>query len=207
MQPISFLDSHSLSQSSSTTDNHHSQSPLDFSIPILSNGDGRVDRMIPQQEDFCFTQNIGVALQPLPTMPDDYSQSYPTRAISASPPRVVSLMTPLPESADFTQTNAGDSAVTHMAHPEGPHLPPVQRLKIATQAVKTASKRRRKSAVTFMCDWPGCVDTFTTKHNLRNHLISHLGIRNYQCDVCKRTFGVAHVLTRHRKKCHAADSN
>lgn len=167
MQPVSFMDSHFLSQPPSTLDNHYSQSSLNFSIPILSNGDCRVDRMIPQLEDVCFTQNIGVALQPLSTVPDHYSQSSPTRALSTSPIRA-SLMRPLPEGADLRQTNGGDSAVTHMAHPEGTHFPPGQRLKIATDAVKKASERRRKHAVKFKCDWPGCVSDFTTKHNLNS---------------------------------------
>ncbi|EDR00945.1 uncharacterized protein LACBIDRAFT_312711 [Laccaria bicolor S238N-H82] len=206
MQFVPFWDSHFLSQPSSTMDYHYSQSSPNFSIPILSNGDGRVDRMIPPQEDLCFTQNIGVALQPLSAMPDQYSQSYPTGAISTSPIRA-SRMTPWPEGTDFTQTNGSDSAVTHMAHPEATHFPPGQRPKIATEAVKKASERRRRHAAKFNCEWPGCVSDFTTKHNLQNHLNSHLGIRNYQCDVCKRTFGVAHVLTRHRKKCRATDSN
>lgn len=209
MQPASSLDSHFLSQSSSTMDSYFSQFSLDFSIPILSNGDGRVDRMIPQLEDV-FTQNIGVALQPLSTMPDQYSQSSPTHAISTSPIRD-SLMTPWPGGGDFTQTNGGDSTVTHMDHPTLPseptHFPPGQRRKIATDAVKKASVRRRKKPGKFKCSLPGCVSDFTTKHNLENHLNSHLGIRNYQCDACMRTFGVAHVLTRHRKTCSATDRN
>jgi hypothetical protein len=164
MQPISFLDSHFLSQPSSTMDNYHSQSSLNFSIPILSNDDGRVDHTIPQLEDVCFTQNIGAALS---TMPDHYSQSSPTRAISTSPIRV-SFMTPWSDGDDFRQTNGGDSAVTHMAHPEATHFPPGQRLKIATDGVKKASERRRKHPVKFKCEWPGCVSDFTTKHNLNS---------------------------------------
>ena len=164
LQPVSFPDSHFLSQPSSTMDNHYAQSSPNLSFPILSNGDGCVDRMMPQMEDVWFMENIGVALQP---MPDQYSQSSPTCAIPKSPIRA-SLMTPWPEGDDFTQTNGGDSAVTHMAHAGATHFPPGQRLKIATEAVKKASERRRKHAVKFKCDWPGCISDFTTKHNLHS---------------------------------------
>ncbi|KAJ7036304.1 hypothetical protein C8F04DRAFT_483801 [Mycena alexandri] len=70
---------------------------------------------------------------------------------------------------------------------------------VATLATRRAAKFRRKKDAPFVCRF--CSADFTAKHNLKNHLNSHDSVKNFMCDKCFESFGTAHVLRRHVKKC------
>ncbi|KAJ7168592.1 hypothetical protein C8R46DRAFT_237439 [Mycena filopes] len=75
---------------------------------------------------------------------------------------------------------------------------------VATEATVRASRERRKNPTEvgkFVC--PECGNDFTAKHNLKNHMNSHNGVKPFICEDCGQSFGTAHVLKRHQPKCKA----
>ncbi|KAJ7613942.1 hypothetical protein FB45DRAFT_1008759 [Roridomyces roridus] len=84
---------------------------------------------------------------------------------------------------------------------EGPATSQPIRAQVVTDATVRASTSRRKDPSKigdFICGV--CGYDFTAKHNLTNHMNSHLDIKNFKCG-CGQRFGTAHVLKRHRSKC------
>lgn len=86
----------------------------------------------------------------------------------------------------------------------GTELPP--RAVVASPEQVSASNRRRTNAVPgrFVCDL--CPQNFTAKHNLKNHVNSHLQKKPHCCtgsSGCGSSFGTRSSLNRHRKKCKA----
>ncbi|TEB29383.1 hypothetical protein FA13DRAFT_639673 [Coprinellus micaceus] len=67
-----------------------------------------------------------------------------------------------------------------------------------TQTIRTKKPR-------FKCDM--CDQTFTTNHNLKNHVNVHLGIKEHSCASCGRDFTTQSVLARHLKTCKSANRN
>ncbi|KAJ6512763.1 hypothetical protein C8R45DRAFT_326820 [Mycena sanguinolenta] len=72
---------------------------------------------------------------------------------------------------------------------------------VSTEAGRRASDARCKGPARFSCEY--CGATFTTKHNLRNHLKSHTSTQDCICEMCGRGFSTTHVLKRHEPKCNA----
>ncbi|KAF9000727.1 hypothetical protein BDQ17DRAFT_1359439 [Cyathus striatus] len=68
--------------------------------------------------------------------------------------------------------------------------------------IKAAEARRTKQA-RFQCD--RCPQSFTTNHNLKNHLNVHLGVKPFQCVKCQRMSTTQSVHTRHMKTCKAPE--
>ncbi|KAF5367187.1 hypothetical protein D9758_003893 [Tetrapyrgos nigripes] len=77
------------------------------------------------------------------------------------------------------------------------------RFEVATKAVVAAAKKRRRTdkAHRKLFDCPHCGSSFTSSQNLRYHVDSHQGIKNFRCQDCGRAFGTPHVLRRHHKTC------
>uniref|UniRef100_A0A0W0EZZ3 C2H2-type domain-containing protein n=1 Tax=Moniliophthora roreri TaxID=221103 RepID=A0A0W0EZZ3_MONRR len=72
---------------------------------------------------------------------------------------------------------------------------------VGSDALLHASMRRRERNPSYFCPYQGCAASFTAKHNLKNHLNSHQGIRPFTCKGCHRSFGTKHVLKRHKNTC------
>ncbi|KAI5892303.1 uncharacterized protein SCHCODRAFT_02502894 [Schizophyllum commune H4-8] len=79
---------------------------------------------------------------------------------------------------------------------------PISRPHIATDAMRRLSRERRTRPAEYGCNV--CGATFTAKHNLRNHLRSHEGRRDFVCAVCQATFINPGVRDRHQSKCTGA---
>ncbi|KAJ8072181.1 hypothetical protein PM082_015739 [Marasmius tenuissimus] len=75
---------------------------------------------------------------------------------------------------------------------------------VASASVAAASQARRKKEPIFICSVAGCNQRFTAKHNLKNHVNAHSGIRPFACSFCAKEFTTKHVLNRHEKTCKAA---
>ncbi|KAJ7649768.1 hypothetical protein FB45DRAFT_2521 [Roridomyces roridus] len=91
--------------------------------------------------------------------------------------------------------------------PEGPMSSQPIRAQVGTDAKVRASTARRKDPFkigAFICNV--CGHDFTAKHNLTNHMNSHLVIKNFECG-CGEQFGTAHVLKRHKAKCSSQDGS
>lgn len=76
--------------------------------------------------------------------------------------------------------------------------------KVASNAGIKASEARRTKEARFKCD--SCGQTFTTNHNLKNHLNVHLGVKEHTCGSCRRDFTTQSVLARHMKTCKVANA-
>jgi hypothetical protein len=76
--------------------------------------------------------------------------------------------------------------------------------KVASNAGIKASEARRTKEARFKCDI--CSQTFTTNHNLKNHLNVHLGVKEHSCGSCRRDFTTQSVLARHMKTCKVANT-
>ncbi|KAI3602385.1 hypothetical protein WG66_011272, partial [Moniliophthora roreri] len=76
---------------------------------------------------------------------------------------------------------------------------------VATEGVVDASHRRRRSAKPgrlYKCtSFPPCQATFTTSHNLKNHIDSHLGNKQHQCSFCPARTVTQSDIKRHEKTC------
>ncbi|KAL1687759.1 hypothetical protein GGG16DRAFT_61431 [Schizophyllum commune] len=79
---------------------------------------------------------------------------------------------------------------------------PISRPHIATDAMRRLSLERRTRPAEYGCNV--CGATFTARHNLRNHLRSHEGRRDFVCAVCQATFINPGVRDRHQAKCTGA---
>ncbi|EAU85660.1 hypothetical protein CC1G_10932 [Coprinopsis cinerea okayama7 len=77
--------------------------------------------------------------------------------------------------------------------------------KVASQAGIKASARRRTKEAKFSCTL--CSQTFTTNHNLKNHMNVHLGVKEHECPDCNRAFTTQSVLARHTKTCKLNPDN
>ncbi|KAG7089238.1 hypothetical protein E1B28_010937 [Marasmius oreades] len=76
---------------------------------------------------------------------------------------------------------------------------------VASEEVVIASKNRRTTQTPrFRCPIKGCRADFTAKHNLKNHLNAHNGVKKYGCESCQRKYTTSHVLKRHKKTCKQA---
>lgn len=51
----------------------------------------------------------------------------------------------------------------------------------------------------WVCKYPDCDKRFGRKENIKSHVQTHLGDRQYRCDVCKKCFVRQHDLKRHSK--------
>ncbi|KAJ8691658.1 Zinc finger protein 40 [Pleurotus ostreatus] len=81
---------------------------------------------------------------------------------------------------------------------------PVVRPVVASQATIDAAKKKRRGQAPFAC--PHCPNSFTTKKNRNYHILSHMGVRPFGCDVCGLLFRAKGDLSRHKKSkkhCHA----
>lgn len=79
---------------------------------------------------------------------------------------------------------------------------PLRHLQVASPAGVHAANLRRKRKAKFQCTYTDvCQATFTTKHNLQNHLNSHEGRRPYACVSCGADFTTLNVKRRHEKNC------
>ncbi|KAJ7202266.1 hypothetical protein C8J57DRAFT_403933 [Mycena rebaudengoi] len=78
---------------------------------------------------------------------------------------------------------------------------PVQHAVVGSVAGTQAASRPRKNKPSFRCKFEACSATFTSKHNLKNHMNSHYGIRPYGCPKCDATFTTPAVKSRHFKSC------
>ena len=50
---------------------------------------------------------------------------------------------------------------------------------------------------TFRCDYANCTKVFTTRFSLRRHYLTHLGIKEHQCQFCGKRFSLAQYLKEH----------
>ncbi|KAL0575496.1 hypothetical protein V5O48_006481 [Marasmius crinis-equi] len=76
---------------------------------------------------------------------------------------------------------------------------------VASEEVVLASKSRRTTRTPrFPCPVEGCPADFTAKHNLKNHLNAHNGVKPYGCPHCERSYTTSHVLNRHMTTCKRA---
>ncbi|KAF8543042.1 hypothetical protein BDD12DRAFT_293256 [Trichophaea hybrida] len=51
----------------------------------------------------------------------------------------------------------------------------------------------------WVCKYPDCEKRFGRKENIKSHVQTHLGDRQYRCEVCKKCFVRQHDLKRHSK--------
>ncbi|KAI1005642.1 hypothetical protein K3495_g2572 [Podosphaera aphanis] len=51
----------------------------------------------------------------------------------------------------------------------------------------------------WLCKYPGCNKRFGRKENIKSHVQTHLGDRQFQCPYCKKCFVRQHDLKRHAK--------
>ncbi|KAJ7471437.1 hypothetical protein B0H11DRAFT_1368968 [Mycena galericulata] len=108
---------------------------------------------------------------------------------------VASPDTPSP-SSPFSSFSSSTSA----SQGSSPAGPPVH-LHVGSPANVAASTSRRKKPAKFECMY--CPATFTARHNLRNHLNAHAGVRPHLCPLCQYSFTTMAVMKRHQRKCKA----
>jgi len=56
----------------------------------------------------------------------------------------------------------------------------------------------------YLC--PYCDRTFAASNNLRGHLVTHTGVREFCCTLCGQQFGYKHHLKKHAEKCYPCPS-
>jgi len=54
----------------------------------------------------------------------------------------------------------------------------------------------------FKCDHPGCTKSFYANKELKRHKKSHLGVKQFVCNVCSSGFIFRYALTKHKKLVH-----
>lgn len=96
------------------------------------------------------------------------------------------------------QHSASASSSTSSLHTS----PSTSGRRVASNAGIKASELRRTKEARFVCET--CSQTFTTNHNLKNHVNVHLGVKDHVCSSCKRAFTTQSVLARHLKTCKIA---
>jgi uncharacterized Zn-finger protein len=67
------------------------------------------------------------------------------------------------------------------------------------------AQTRCSEVARFKCDH--CSQTFTTSHNLKNHVNVHSRVKQHSCGSCGRGFTTQSVLARHLRMCKAAQAN
>ncbi|KII89713.1 hypothetical protein PLICRDRAFT_562135 [Plicaturopsis crispa FD-325 SS-3] len=80
--------------------------------------------------------------------------------------------------------------------------PSVVRNVVASQAMQSASARRRSNPPKFFCKIPGCGAGLTTAFSLSRHMNSHTKAVSYNCRHCPSVFGNASDRQRHEKHQH-----
>ncbi|KIY64211.1 hypothetical protein CYLTODRAFT_108327 [Cylindrobasidium torrendii FP15055 ss-10] len=83
------------------------------------------------------------------------------------------------------------STLNQLSSPRSPTSP------VGSSVHRRVMESKRKKAALFNCTMEGCAASFTGKHNLRNHLNSHMKIRPYKCAKCVADFGTRSDLNRH----------
>ncbi|XP_043070929.1 zinc finger protein 25-like [Drosophila grimshawi] len=74
---------------------------------------------------------------------------------------------------------------------------PSLRLKLKMMQEHSHSKGRP-----YPCEYM-CGKSFATKHNLKNHMLIHSGIRSYRCEICDSSFKhLSHLSTHLRTGLH-----
>ncbi|KDR79045.1 hypothetical protein GALMADRAFT_224296 [Galerina marginata CBS 339.88] len=68
---------------------------------------------------------------------------------------------------------------------------------VCTQAGRIASRKRRLHPAKWIC--PICKDDFTRRAGLNNHLKSHVGVTEYECQHCHNVYNTS--LSRHEDRC------
>ncbi|TFK69697.1 hypothetical protein BDN72DRAFT_878301 [Pluteus cervinus] len=107
---------------------------------------------------------------------------------------------------DFESVAAVDSSSAHSQdQATTPHSPSPSsfRTRIGSRYMTEAGFRRRSKGQrrVYMCSIPDCGAELTSKANWRSHEKAHFNIREWQCDLCEKSFGWRHVLRRHVKTC------
>ncbi|KAJ7158482.1 hypothetical protein C8R46DRAFT_1109313 [Mycena filopes] len=69
-------------------------------------------------------------------------------------------------------------------------------------AHREARSTRRNKPEMFICEI--CGNTFTARHNLKNHINSHNSVKVFKCEDCGQSFGTAAVLNRHKRNCRGS---
>lgn len=142
-----------------------------------------------------FGSNFYQAHAPQPTNSRIYSSGIPSEAWEAdraahrlyhdqdTGARVISIQDPSASSIENDE----------LSSTQGPVVRPV----VASQATIDAAKKKRRGEAPFAC--PHCPNSFTTKKNRNYHILSHMGVRPFGCDVCGLLFRAKGDLSRHKK--------
>lgn len=87
--------------------------------------------------------------------------------------------------------------------PGAQHDPDRVKETVASRAILQASTVRRKKSADFRCTYnpEKCNATFTAKHNLTNHMNSHMGIKPHTCKYCGHGFTTSGTARRHEGQC------
>ncbi|KJA26194.1 hypothetical protein HYPSUDRAFT_304560 [Hypholoma sublateritium FD-334 SS-4] len=73
---------------------------------------------------------------------------------------------------------------------------------VGTDAIRNAGKERRKCPPKFVCPYNDqCKSEFTRRHNLTNHIRTHLGKAGANCEKCGKELAQS-SRGRHEKKCN-----
>ncbi|KAI5885920.1 uncharacterized protein SCHCODRAFT_02642807 [Schizophyllum commune H4-8] len=132
------------------------------------------------------------------------SSSSPRNPISAIPPTSSAIhsisRTASSNGSSSTSRNGSRSSTASPSGSKSDALP-VARPQVTTGAIARASSKRRSREVPNDSDirCPHCGSTFTKRHNLRNHIRSHLDLREYVCQRCQAAFNNPGGLYRHRR--------
>ncbi|KAK7464297.1 hypothetical protein VKT23_006464 [Stygiomarasmius scandens] len=78
--------------------------------------------------------------------------------------------------------------------------PQISNWQVATKRVKRCALLKRKTTGRYFCEF--CPADFTARHNLKNHLNSHIGRRPFSCVQCSYRSGTSCTLKRHVSKKH-----
>ncbi|KIL58500.1 hypothetical protein M378DRAFT_86432 [Amanita muscaria Koide BX008] len=71
--------------------------------------------------------------------------------------------------------------------------------KVGSEKLDEASNKRRKNGAKHHCSI--CNRTLTTKHNLKNHVNSHRGLKPYKCGKCPYAAASPATTKRHQLTC------
>jgi len=101
---------------------------------------------------------------------------------------------PLPENTTFDirarrSTNRERKEIELDANPTG----------ISIEEISSFISGPESSDGKWVCLYPECEKRFGRKENIKSHVQTHLGDRQYRCEVCKKCFVRQHDLKRHAK--------